>query len=590
MYRTDRVIFNYRSNQVVPEHIEPLVSYLDTSIPEDWEIYIEPFLNGLTPDILLMNSQRGIHIIECKPELDVSIRRLQDMVDEIKELYCPRIQVHSQKSKGKTSNIFTSYADLTSSWDELNNNLSGFNKLPPHFSILSKESLNQGFADSFKLMKDGQEFSFNPLYAEDLRSWLRPSEFTLDHNEAFPKLDKKQQDLALKVTPRLQRFTGSAGSGKTIVLASKAANLIADGKKVLFLTFNITLINYIRGLVFRNLATLLDGEIKKPIGSIEIRNYHRFAKHFLKTVKGHSGWGKAYDELWSEYEYQLVLNEKLPNLVTRCVKESTLHDAEMFDAVLIDEGQDFHPLWWENTKLFLRDVGQACFVFDFTQDLYRKKSLWPEQKFTGSGFPGGAVARLGISYRLPNLYLPKIKHFLKLFHSELDAEKLGINFPETNPQNNLFEGCNASWIQIDDEASNDQCVQALCDYTPLDSDSFSYSSLLFLAMTNECGLQICSALNARNISVTHTFGSKDDGLSRSQKTAFSLHKNHPIKATTIHSAKGLESSMLVLQIQPGAKISHVYTALTRLRMGANEQCSIIVVCSDPKYADYGKSW
>ena len=48
--------------------------------------------------------------------------------------------------------------------------------------------------------------------------------------------------------------------------------------------------------------------------------------------------------------------------------------------------------------------------------------------------------------------------------------------------------------------------------------------------------------------------------------------------------------MLIVQIQTGAKIAHVYTALTRLRMGANNQCSIIVVCSDPKYADYGKSW
>ena len=43
-----------------------------------------------------------------------------------------------------------------------------------------------------------------------------------------------------------RRIRGAAGSGKTMVLAHKAAKLMTEGKSVLVLTFNITLVNYIR--------------------------------------------------------------------------------------------------------------------------------------------------------------------------------------------------------------------------------------------------------------------------------------------------------------------------------------------------------
>ena len=196
-------------------------------------------------------------------------------------------------------------------------------------------------------------------------------------------------------------------------------------------------------------------------------------------------------------------------------------------------------------------------------------------------------SKLDISYRLPNQYLPKIRKFLDSFKAEIDTSNFEINLPEINPQANLLEECNTTWLQVGEDVNEQHCVESIAQYAALDVEDFAYGSILFLAETKESGLEVCKSLNERKINVTHTFGpGKADSK---QKFLFSL-VNDPVKATTIHSGKGLESSLLIIQIQTGAKIAHVYTALTRLRMGANNQCSIIVVCSDPKYANYGASW
>src|SRR5699024_8639232 len=46
----------------------------------------------------------------------------------------------------------------------------------------------------------------------------------------------------------IRRWGGVAGSGKTVVIATKAAEAIRQGERVLVLTYNITLRHYIRDL------------------------------------------------------------------------------------------------------------------------------------------------------------------------------------------------------------------------------------------------------------------------------------------------------------------------------------------------------
>ena len=60
-------------------------------------------------------------------------------------------------------------------------------------------------------------------------------------------LTKEQRDLAKSQSGVRQKNHGVAGSGKTQVLVCRAVNAqIRTGKRVLILTFNLTLINSLR--------------------------------------------------------------------------------------------------------------------------------------------------------------------------------------------------------------------------------------------------------------------------------------------------------------------------------------------------------
>jgi hypothetical protein len=96
------------------------------------------------------------------------------------------------------------------------------------------------------------------------------------------------------------------------------------------------------------------------------------------------------------------------------------------------------------------------------------------------------------------------------------------------------------------------------------------------------------------IKVAHTFDLDDEVTERRRKMAFFIG-SEKVKATTVHSFKGWESPILVLQIDGVQEISEskfaaVYAALTRLRSAQDGPSLITVVCSEHRLRDYGKTW
>jgi superfamily I DNA/RNA helicase len=67
--------------------------------------------------------------------------------------------------------------------------------------------------------------------------------------------------------------------------------------------------------------------------------------------------------------------EQLPEALSRAV--STL--GSRYDAIVVDEGQDFQDVWWVPLIELLRDPqhGILYICFDDRQDLYRRPRLWP---------------------------------------------------------------------------------------------------------------------------------------------------------------------------------------------------------------------
>lgn len=157
----------------------------------------------------------------------------------------------------------------------------------------------------------------------------------------------EQQASILQFLKRQRRalITGGAGTGKTVLAVEKAKQLAADGFSVLLLCFNAPLGD--------ELANSLTDE-----SNITAGNFHKVAMALVKEAKLETGaWG---DDFW---------DVQLPELVPDAAEKL----GRSFDAVIVDEGQDFHDGWWTTIELLLSDPDDGIlYVFaDDHQDLYR---------------------------------------------------------------------------------------------------------------------------------------------------------------------------------------------------------------------------
>ena len=78
----------------------------------------------------------------------------------------------------------------------------------------------------------------NEEVAGDLRYWLREPNFTKEQRTPI-NLSTEQLNIALnKTSTGYRRLKGSAGSGKSLVVAAKAAEIARRGGRVLVIAYN----------------------------------------------------------------------------------------------------------------------------------------------------------------------------------------------------------------------------------------------------------------------------------------------------------------------------------------------------------------
>lgn len=164
-----------------------------------------------------------------------------------------------------------------------------------------------------------------------------------------------------KVTVR-----GTAGSGKTM-LALWAAQALADrfeeadGKpgRVLFLCYNRILAKWLENKYAGNAA-------------FRVRSYFSLCREYLSQSCG--GFPVPND---SDEQHQFWTNQAPLDLARE------LHDAdigEKFDAVIVDEAQDFHKDWWFSIECLLKDPSQGhlyIFLDPRQEGVYGKNADYP---------------------------------------------------------------------------------------------------------------------------------------------------------------------------------------------------------------------
>ncbi len=154
-------------------------------------------------------------------------------------------------------------------------------------------------------------------------------------------------------------ISGGAGTGKTFLAVEKAKALAEEGYRTLLTCFNKGLGDYLRASV---------GERE----NLTVKHFHLLCDDVAKAA-GVVPRGPA--ELGSDQEF---FDRELPEALTKALEISP---SERFDAIVVDEGQDFsHADWWVALQLTLGDPDDGIlYVFhDANQNLFSTEGGAPE--------------------------------------------------------------------------------------------------------------------------------------------------------------------------------------------------------------------
>ena len=228
-------------------------------------------------------------------------------------------------------------------------------------------------------------------------------------------MDDRQLTIATEPTRgRYRKVRGPAGSGKSQALAARAAVLASEGKRVLVCTFNITLMNYLRDIVARHvreLAVQRGGNPKVIRQQVEFRHFHGWCKRVCTLA----GCENDYFQLWKQFPEEAVLDEHMAKLVLRIYADPSVRDVlPVYDAILVDEGQDYNKDWWQTLQKAVITDGEMLLVADKTQNIFGTDVTWLDGRLPGTRISSNWY-NLETSYRLPLEIVPILEDFSENF-------------------------------------------------------------------------------------------------------------------------------------------------------------------------------
>lgn len=315
-----------------------------------------------------------------------------------------------------------------------------------------------------------------------------------DLNDTYIRLTNEQMTLFenLELVKELS-IIGRAGTGKTIVATEKARKEAELGKSVLQLCYNTELAKKIK-------------EIQNP--SVRVNTIHSFALEYMKSAYP----ARVQGEFVTDEDFDFLLSEFMD-----VASKTTL----LYDAIIIDEGQDFQPNWVQAITSF-RAKSSSIFVFyDPYQQLYSSDSLMNDD-----------YLKLSVPYVL--------KRNMRNT-DEISAASLNIiNLPHTK---DYFNGIRGKELKV-------VFVQEVSDYNNLVSSEIH--GLLFRENLDEQDITVLTLSGIVGSKITN-----DD----TKGAIF----------TTVRKYKGLENEVIVIVdadlsnlIDP-VKQRSLYTAISRAK-------------------------
>ena len=164
---------------------------------------------------------------------------------------------------------------------------------------------------------------------------------------------------------------GSAGSGKTFLALHRALAFAREGKKTLFVCFNRELAAWLRRQVAEDPTTV---EFR---GLLTFEHFHGLAADLAAKA------GIAFRPADGRSPTEAFWNDEVPDLMEQAAVELGMDgQGVLFDAIVVDEAQDFSLGWWYalTQSLLLESDGPLYAFIDPNQSL-RGEVQWPEVEF-----------------------------------------------------------------------------------------------------------------------------------------------------------------------------------------------------------------
>ncbi len=158
--------------------------------------------------------------------------------------------------------------------------------------------------------------------------------------------------------------SGGAGTGKTVLAVEKARQLAQSEQRVLLLCYNRPLAD--------SLAIGLRDEPK-----IQVLSYHQLCDRRIRQAKQETG-RNLFDEAAQAYPGNSMQHRFDVQMPYALALSSDVLE-ERFDAVVIDEAQDFSDEYWFGVEMLLHDQDQGyLYIFiDENQALYPRQGKLP---------------------------------------------------------------------------------------------------------------------------------------------------------------------------------------------------------------------
>lgn len=452
-----------------------LFTVLENRLPDNFIVWYEPKIKGLHPDFIILGQNFGLLVIEVKGWSAGQIEEANNNFFRIKQTRNGVTYSESQQSplrqgkgyidaamdklKGESilshhrgnyqgklifptgfgavmSNMTTSQAHNHNVYNMLEQPQVAYRDELQKWEDFSDEELIQRLkamftvSFSFPALTDDQISTIKGILHPETVIREKPATVEsvpegvelLPDSSVIVTLDIDQEKLARSMKDGHRLFSGVAGSGKTLILLSRAkaiANRLI-GHRVLILCFNITLASHLRSLLHS------DSQNPQYQERIEVLHFHSWAKELMGSLPNPR-------EFRSSDEYDKFLGERVLARLQQLPLE------QKWNSVLVDEAHTFSPDWFLCCVAALKDPqdGDLLVVSDGSQSLYkRRKFTW---KSVGIKATGQRSKKLHQNYRNTQEILTAAWSVVKPVSGEGTVDD-DVTFPIVEPSAALRRG------------------------------------------------------------------------------------------------------------------------------------------------------